>query len=149
MSDRQREGYRMTSDAAQLDLERVHQWLSEQSYWAAGCTYDAVARSIKGSAPYGIFADAEQVAFARVVTDETTFCWICDVFVEQEHRGRGLGSWLIDSIVEDWSTIGVPRFLLATKDAHDVYRRCGFSPLEGVNRYLEIDRRPHRPHPTH
>lgn len=148
MSDRQRDGYRMTIEAAQVDLDRVHQWLSEQSYWAAGRTYEDVARSIKGSVPYGVFTNTEQVGFARVVTDGTTFCWICDVFIDQDHRGRGLGTWLIDSIVEDLSATGVRRFLLATKDAHEVYRKCGFSVLESVGRYMEIDRRPTEPQPA-
>lgn len=145
MSDRQRGGYRMTNDPAQTDLDRVHRWLSEESYWAAGFTYEAVARSIENSAPYSIFTDTEQVGFARVVTDKATFAWICDVFVDQQHRGRGLGTWLIDCILDDLSTVGVPRFLLATKDAHEVYRRSGFSPLEGVHRYMAIDRRPAEP----
>src|SRR5690349_20294911 len=141
MSTRQRDGYRMTSDADEIDLDRVHRWLSEQSYWAAGRPYETVARSIKGSVPYGIFAGDEQVSFGRVVTDWTTFAWICDVFIDQEHRGRGLGTWLIDSIVEDLSADGVTRFLLSTRDAHEVYQRCGFSSLEGDKRYMVIDRR--------
>jgi GNAT superfamily N-acetyltransferase len=141
MSNRQRDGYRMTSDGAEIDLDRVHHWLSEQSYWAAGRPYEKVARSIKGSVPYGVFTSDEQVAFARVVTDGTTFAWICDVFVDQAHRGRGLGQWLIESVVEDLSADGVARFLLATKDAHEVYRRCGFSLLDGNDRYMVLDRR--------
>jgi predicted GNAT family acetyltransferase len=144
MGDRQRDGYLLTSDAARVDVARVHRWLCDESYWAAGREYQEVARSIAGSRPYSVVLGDEQVAFARVVTDGATFAWICDVFVDGEHRGRGLGGWLVDSIVEDLSGEGVLRFLLATADAHGVYRRSGFTALEGADRFMEIDRRPTR-----
>lgn len=144
MGDRQRDGYVLTGDASRIDVGRVHRWLSDESYWAAGRTYDVVARSLEGSMPYAIFAGADQVGFARAVTDGATFAWICDVFIADDHRGRGLGRWLVDGIVEDLSRDGVPRFLLATRDAHEVYRRSGFTALEGADRFMEIDRRPTR-----
>jgi GNAT superfamily N-acetyltransferase len=144
MGDRRRDGYVLTTDATRVDVERVHRWLSDESYWAAGRDYDVVARSIEGSLPFSVFHGGEQVAFARTVTDGATFAWICDVFVAAEHRGRGLGRWLVDSVVEDLSNRGVARFLLATKDAHEVYRRSGFAGLEGADRFMEIDRRPTR-----
>lgn len=144
MSDRQRDGYVLTTEAARVDLDRVHRWLSAESYWAAGRESDVVTRSIQGSLPYSVFAGADQVAFARAVTDGATFAWICDVFVDGDHRGRGLGGWLVDSIIEDLSAAGVNRFLLATRDAHEVYRRSGFTALEGAHRFMEIDRRPTR-----
>jgi len=127
----------------EVDLGLVHRWLST-SYWAAGRDEDTVARSVAGSRPYSVFAGGGQVAFARVVTDGATFAWICDVFVAEEHRGRGLAGWLVDSILEDLAAEGVARFLLATRDAHAVYRRSGFEPLAGAVRYMEIDRRPTR-----
>ncbi|GAA3334731.1 GNAT family N-acetyltransferase [Amorphoplanes nipponensis] len=144
MGERRRDGYLLTDDAARVDLGRVHQWLSEESYWAAGRPYEVTVRALEGSQPYAVLADGEQVAFARVVTDGATFAWICDVFVAAGHRGRGLGQWLVDSIVEDLSAAGVARFLLATRDAHEVYRRSGFTALEGADRFMEIDRRPTR-----
>ena len=144
MGDRQRDGYVLTGDASRIDVSRVHRWLCDESYWAAGRAYDVVARSLEGSVPYAIFAGTDQVGLARAVTDGATFAWICDVFVAEDHRGRGLGRWLVDSIVEDLSRDGVPRFLLATRDAHEVYRRSGFTALEGADRFMEIDRRPTR-----
>ena len=144
MAERQRDGYVLTTDAARVDVDRVHQWLCEESYWAAGRPREVVARSIEGSVPYSILAGADQVGFARVVTDAATFAWICDVFIDAGHRGHGLGKWLVDSIVEDLSAAGIARLLLATKDAHEVYRRSGFAPLEGPDRFMEIDRRPTR-----
>jgi GNAT superfamily N-acetyltransferase len=144
VEDRRRDGYILTTDAARVDVERVHRWLCAQSYWAAGRGLDVVARSIEGSLPYSVFDGAGQVAFARAVTDDATFAWICDVFVDDAHRGRGLGGWLVDSIVADLSARGVPRLLLATRDAHEVYRRSGFAELAGPGMYMEIDRRPTR-----
>ncbi|MBW6432777.1 GNAT family N-acetyltransferase [Actinoplanes hulinensis] len=135
-------GYVLTADPKRVDFTRVHRWLAEESYWAVGRSYDLVARSIDGSLPYAIFAGAEQVGFARAVTDGATFAWICDVFIDGTHRGRGLGKWLIDSILADLSERGVQRFLLATRDAQEVYRRSGFAELEGAHRFMEIDRRP-------
>ncbi|WP_041832309.1 GNAT family N-acetyltransferase [Actinoplanes sp. N902-109] len=144
MDERARDGYVLTADPARIDVDRVHRWLSEESYWATGIGLDTVVRSIAGSRAYGIYAGAEQVAFARAVTDGATFAWLCDVFVDSGHRGRGLGGWLVDSILADLSDEGVLRFVLATRDAHDVYRRSGFDALDGAQRYMEIDRRPTR-----
>ncbi|GAA1600384.1 GNAT family N-acetyltransferase [Actinoplanes couchii] len=154
MEDLERDGYVLSADPKRVDFARVHRWLSEESYWAAGRPYDLVARSIDGSVPYSVFTSptastdpaqpAEQVAFARAVTDGATFAWICDVFVDADHRGHGLGKWMIDTILADLSERGIQRFLLATRDAHDVYRRSGFTELVGANRYMEIDHRPTR-----
>jgi len=144
VTDRQRHGYVLTSEPGRVDIDRVHAWLSLESYWAKGRERAVVERSIAGSRPYSVYTQDQQTAFARVVTDEATFAWICDVFVDQHHRGRGLGTWLVDSIVEDFAALGVQRFHLATRDAHEVYRRCGFVPMEGTDRWMEIDRRPTR-----
>ena len=144
MTDRRRDGYLLTTDPRRVDVDRVHAWLSIESYWAKGRERDVVERSIVGSIPYSVLADDGQAAFARVVTDGATFAWICDVFVAEPHRGRGLGSWLVDTIVADLAEVGVERFVLATRDAHEVYRRSGFAPLAGPGRWMEIDRRPTR-----
>jgi GNAT superfamily N-acetyltransferase len=144
MTERRREGYRLSTDSNRVDLDRVHAWLSGESYWAAGRERGVVERSIAGSRPYSVFAEGRQVAFARAVTDGATFAWICDVFVDVDHRGHGLGGWLVDSIVADLKADGVQRFVLATRDAHEVYRRSGFASLEGAGRWMEIDERPTR-----
>jgi len=144
VTDRYRDGYVLTSDPGRVDIDRVHAWLSQESYWAKGRERAVVERSIAGSRPYSVYSQGQQAAFARVVTDEATFAWICDVFVDEHHRGRGLGTWLVESIVEDLAVLGVQRFLLATRDAHEVYRRCGFVAMKGADRWMEIDRRPTR-----
>lgn len=159
MTERRRDGYVLTTDPGRVDIDLVHGWLSEQSYWAKGRDRAVVERSIAGSRNYSVleaagyeepgdeaagYDDARQVAFARAVTDGATFAWICDVFVRERHRGKGLGSWMVTSILEDLAIDGVQRFVLATRDAHEVYRRCGFAALQGADRWMEIDERPTR-----
>jgi predicted GNAT family acetyltransferase len=144
MELRAHDGYGLTTDPAQVDLDRVHTWLSTETYWARGRERDVVARSIEGSRPYSVHRDGEQCAFARTVTDGATFAWICDVFVDSAHRGRGLGTWMIGCMADDLAAEGVHRIVLATVDAHEVYRRCGFEELEAAHRWMEIDRRPTR-----
>jgi GNAT superfamily N-acetyltransferase len=144
VNERERDGYRLSTDPARVDRTTVHRWLSEDSYWAAGRELDVVSRSIDGSTPYSIHLGDTQAGFARAVTDGATFAWICDVYIERAHRGRGLGGWLVDAMVEDFMQAGVRRLLLATRDAHEVYRRSGFEPVAGPQRFMEIDRRPTR-----
>jgi GNAT superfamily N-acetyltransferase len=141
LPERLRDGYVLTCDPGRVDVDRVHAWLSDQAYWAMGRERSVVERSIAGSRPYSVYAGEQQAAFARVVTDGATFAWVCDVFVDEAHRGRGLGTWLVRSILQDCEAAGVPRCVLGTKDAHDVYRRCGFTSLHWADRWMEVDLR--------
>jgi GNAT superfamily N-acetyltransferase len=118
--------------------------VSQESYWAKGRERAVTERAIAGSRPYSVHAQGQQTAFARVVTDGATFAWICDVFVDEPHCGRGLGTWLVESIVEDLGVLDVPRFHLAARDAHEVCRRCGFAAMEGADLWMEIDLHPTR-----
>ncbi|WP_412544419.1 GNAT family N-acetyltransferase [Longispora sp. K20-0274] len=139
------DGLVVSDDPTRLDVAAVHRWLSEESYWAAGRDEDTVRRSLAGSRCYGVYgADGRQVAFTRVVTDGVTFAWICDVFVDSAERGRGIGRWLVAAVIGDLQAAGVNRLLLATADAHEVYRRVGFEALAGPDRFMEIDTRPTR-----
>ena len=142
MTDRERNGYRLSSDPQRVDVDAVHRWLSEQAYWALGRPREVVLATITNSRVWSVFAPSgEQVAFARAVTDDLTFGWLCDVFVDPAHRGRGLATWVSAQAVDDLRAGGVDRLVLATSTAHDVYRRVGFTvPREG--RYMEIDLRP-------
>ena len=140
--ERERDGYVLSTDPARVDVDVVHRWLSEQAYWALGRPHDVVVGTIATSRVWSVFAPSgEQVAFARAVTDGLTFGWLCDVFVDPAHRGRGLATWLSAEAVDDLKAVGVDRLVLATSTAHAVYRRVGFTiPREG--RYMEIDLRP-------
>lgn len=129
----------VTDDRARIDIPRVHPWLSEESYWAAGSSLDVVTRSIQGSISLGCFApDGEQVGITRVITDGAVFALISDVFVDSSFRGRGLGRFLVQSAVEHPDVKGVRRMLLATTDAHELYRRFSFGALSSPERWMEM-----------
>ena len=140
------DGLTLRDDAASLDIDRIVDWLGG-SYWAADRDRATIERSIAGSQAYGVYSADGQIAFARAVTDRATFCWIADVVVQPDQRGRGIGTWLVRSIVEQMSALGVQRFVLATRDAHGVYERIGFDELRVPAIWMEIDRRPARPSP--
>ncbi len=129
--------FELSTDPTRLDRALVHHFLSEQSYWAKGVPREVVDRSIEHSLCFGVFRGDEQVAFARVVTDRATFAYLADVFVLPEWRADGLGQWMIGVVIRHPELQGLRRFLLATKDAHGLYARFGFSPLANPARLLE------------
>jgi GNAT superfamily N-acetyltransferase len=141
------DGYLLTDDKARLNVERVHEWLSKDAYWALGRELARVQDSIAGSDAYGIYdAQQAQVGFCRMVTDWATFGWLCDVYIDPEHRGRGLGTWMVDNVRAVYAATGMRRLLLATSDAHEVYRKVGFEPLAEPSRWMELEFNP--PHPA-
>jgi GNAT superfamily N-acetyltransferase len=132
-----RDRYLISTDAAKLDLNVVYRYLSETSYWAKNRPHDVVRRSIAHSLCFGVYEDGAQVGFARVVTDYATFAWLCDVFILDSHQGRGLGKWLLETVLAHPELRGVSRFLLATRDAHELYRRYGgFELLPNPERWM-------------
>lgn len=134
--------YEISSDPGRIDVDRVHHWLSTDTYWAIGRPRDVVERAIAGSLVFGAYRpDGTQVAFARAVTDRATFAWLCDVYVDPAERGIGLGTTLVAAARDHLEAIGVRRILLATNDAHDVYARLGWRPLAEPQRWMELDRR--------
>jgi GNAT superfamily N-acetyltransferase len=133
----QRGDYVITTDNDRLDLQVIHGFLANNSYWALGRTFDSVKRSLEHSLNFGLFKGDEQVGFARVVTDFATFAWLADVFVLESHRGNGLGTWLIEVITTHPNLHGFRRWILATRDAHELYRKFGFSELVHPERFME------------
>jgi GNAT superfamily N-acetyltransferase len=132
-----RNGYTISTDKARLDIAAIHAYLSERSYWATGRPLDVVQRAVENSLCFGVYAGDEQAGFARVVTDYATFGWVCDVFILEAHRGRGLGKWLVVAIVAHPDLAGLRTLLLATRDAHELYRRYGgFNPLPTPDSWL-------------
>jgi GNAT superfamily N-acetyltransferase len=132
----QRDGYLISTDASMLDLEVVHGYLS-RSYWAAGVPEDVVRRSIENSLCFGVYRGEEQAGFARVVTDRATFAYLADVFVLEEHRRQGIGKWLVEVILSHPELQGLRRWMLATRDAHDLYRRYAFTELARPGIFME------------
>jgi len=131
--------YRISTDVNAMDVDAIHAYLS-RSYWAQGIPRDVVAKAIAGSLCFGIFENEQQVGFARVTTDRATFAYLCDVYVLEDHRGRGLATWLMEAVVAHPDLQGLRRFLLATRDAHHLYEKFGFVPLARPDIFMEINR---------
>ena len=119
--------FRITTETAELDLRLIHRFLSEHTYWAKGIPFALVQRSIDHSLCFGGFLGKSQVAFARVISDYTTFANLVDVFVLPEHRGKGYGKSLMDAVFAHPQLQGLRRFTLATGDAHRLYAQYGFT----------------------
>jgi GNAT superfamily N-acetyltransferase len=131
-----RGAYLVTTDKARLDLEMVHGFL-KTSYWAAGISADVVMRSVENSLAFGLFRGDERVGFARVVTDYATFAYLADVFVLEPHRGQGLGRWMMEVVFSHPELQGLRRWMLATRDAHGLYRKYGYTELERPQIFME------------
>jgi GNAT superfamily N-acetyltransferase len=129
--------YVVTTDRRRLDVEVIHQFLT-RSYWAEGIPLDIVARSLANSLCFGVFQGKEQVGFARVISDFSTFAYLADVFILPEHRGRGVGKFLLRCILEHSQLQGLRRWSLATRDAHTLYAQFGFRALAHPEIYMEI-----------
>lgn len=123
-------------------MPKVHRWLSTDAYWAMGRSLDRVRAALDGSEAYGVYlssnSSGEQVAVARVVTDNTIFAYLCDVYVDRAHRGKGLGGWLVESLRDHLADRGLTRFLLVTRDAQPLYARQGFTEVD-PGRWMECD----------
>jgi GNAT superfamily N-acetyltransferase len=128
--------YLISTDPARLDLDAIFAYLSGRSYWARGRPRDQIVRGIENSLPFGVYRDGRQVGFARIVTDYATFAWLADVFVLDSERGRGVGKWLVETIVSHPELREVRRWLLATRDAQELYRRFGFREIEQPQFYM-------------
>lgn len=129
--------YAIRTELSDMDFDRIHPWLSTDAYWALGRTRDNVETAARNSLNFGVFTGSgEQVAYARVLTDRATFAWLCDVYVDRDHRGRGVGHRLLEAVLEQLEPMGLSRVLLATRDAHEVYARFGFEPLPEPDRFM-------------
>jgi GNAT superfamily N-acetyltransferase len=127
-----RAGYELSDDPGRIDLDATWGFL-RAAYWSPGVTRDVVARSIAGSLCLGPYAPGgEQAGFARAVSDWATFAWIADVFVLEPHRGRGLGVWMVESLLSHPRLQDLRLTILGTADAHGLYERFGFEPIDGA-----------------
>lgn len=119
-----------------LDLDRIHGWLAS-SYWSPGITRSLVERAIAGSHPLGAYIEGSQIGFGRMITDYATFAWIADVWIDEPHRGKGIGRDIVRWFLEHPQLSGVRRVALNTRDAHGVYAALGFTPLSRPNYLME------------
>lgn len=145
--------YLVSTDPARLDLDVIHEFLTN-CYWAKGIPREVVARSIEHSLCFGIYDETSgkppgttklatpgapaQIGFARVITDFATIAYLGDVFIVESHRGRGLGKWMMESIMQHPALQGLRRWILVTRDAHGLYQQSGFTPVKFPERYMEL-----------
>lgn len=135
------DGYTVSDDAARFDFERAYGWISTESYWGQGIPRETFRKAVDGSLIVGAFgSDGAMAGMARVVTDRATFGWICDVFVDDAHRGAGVGKVMMAYLKDHPDLQGFRRLHLATRDAHGLYAQFGFTPLTGVENWMEIRR---------
>ncbi len=130
-------GYWVSDDRSLIDVPRVHGWISRESYWAQGRSYEVMARAIENSLVLGLYAaGGGQAGFARLVTDRATFAWLCDVFVDAAHRGHGLGTFLVQAATGHPDVAGI-RQVLSAVPGRSLYRRLGFDALLSPERWME------------
>ena len=131
-----REGFVLSTDPTRLNLDAVHGFLTS-CYWSSGITRKRVERSVRHSICFGLYEGERLVGFQRVITDRATFAYLADVFVLEPWRGRGLARWMVECALAHPDLAGVRGWLLATRDAHDLYRRCGYAPLASPERWMQ------------
>ncbi|MCY0922423.1 GNAT family N-acetyltransferase [Streptomyces sp. H27-G5] len=133
-------GFEISTDPARLDAALIHRWLSEDSYWALGRSREKQDAAIAGSLNFGVYDSASdaQLGYAPVVTDRATFGWLCDVYIAPDARGKGLGTALAAAVRDHLEPYGLRRILLATADAHEVYAKVGFAPLDHPEKWMAL-----------
>ncbi len=134
------DGYYISTETAKMDVSVIHQYLSEESYWAKNIPKAIVETSIANSICYGVFYNNAQVGFARLVTDKATFAYLADVFILPSHRGKGLSKWLVQVILAHPELQTLRRWMLGTMDAHGLYEQFGWKGLteEASRRFMQI-----------
>ncbi len=136
--DWQKDQYSVSTDKSRLDIGMIHHFLYTTAYWSIGRPMDTVQKSIEHSLCFGLYEGNQQVGFSRLVTDFATFGWLCDVFILPSHRGRGLGKWLVQCIMDHPEVKTLRRIILSSRDAQEFYSKAGgFQPLLYPNNWME------------
>jgi GNAT superfamily N-acetyltransferase len=126
-----------STDKSLLQLEVIHPYLSQESYWAQNLPVEILERSISNSLCFGVYDNGRQIAFARIISDFATFAWLADVFVLESHRGKGISKWMMENITTMPELQGLRKWMLGTRDAHGLYEKYGFTPLKNPGRFME------------
>jgi len=129
--------FTVSTDPARLDFAAVHAYLSDESYWAKGIPLATVKKALSNSLCFGLYQGGRQIGLARIISDRATFCYLCDVYVLDAGRGKGLGKWLIECVINHPELQGLRRMSLATADAHGLYEQFGFTALSKPDRMME------------
>lgn len=135
--EKRRDNFVVSTHVERLDIDVIHSFVT-RSYWARGIPKELVIRAIENSLCFGLYDDAKQIGFARVITDYTRFAYLLDVFVLEEYRGRGLGTWLTECLMEYLTSFGLRKIMLGTNDAQDFYRKFGFKEIGNPKNCMEM-----------
>ena len=134
--------YTLSTDKSRLQLSRIHQFLSKQAYWCLEIPEVIVKKAIDGSLCFGLYAknnnEYVQIGFTRIVSDGATFVWICDLYIEKEHRGKGLSKWMMECVMSHPALKNLRRICLATKDVQSLYSKFGFEITQSPQMWMEI-----------
>jgi len=131
-------GYKLSCKQEDMDVIAIHRYIA-QSYWAKGIPLETMKKAIQHSLCFGLFTNTnEQIGFARMITDQSTFAYLSDVYVLEEHRGQGLSKWLLSEIIKHPNLQGLRRIALATSDAHGLYQQFGFQALGAPEKFMEL-----------
>ncbi len=137
VQEHRKEQFLISTDPAKLDVDGIHAFLS-RTYWdSEGIPKEVLERSIRGSVCFGVYDGQQQVGFARVVSDRATFAYLCDDYILESHRGRGLGKWLMECILGHPDLQGLHRWVVVTRDIR-LYKKVGFAALKEPETFLEI-----------
>ncbi|MFZ5352160.1 MAG: GNAT family N-acetyltransferase [Bacillota bacterium] len=134
--EQERDGYLISTDKSKLKKDIVCEMI-QNTYWASEREKATIIKSIENSLCYGIYDGSIQIAFARVITDYATYAYLCDVIINEAYRGKGIGKWLMECVINNPETSDVKKWRLVTKDAHGLYSRYGFKPLEFPEKDME------------
>ncbi|MCX6078482.1 MAG: GNAT family N-acetyltransferase [Chloroflexi bacterium] len=126
----------ISTDPARLDIDAIHAMLT-RAYWAKGRTREIIARYIQFSLVFGIYDGTQQIGVARIVSDYTTFAWLCDIFIHEDYRGKSVGKWLMETILAHPDLQGLRRLMLTTRDAHGLYAKYGFKSVSAPESWME------------
>ncbi len=132
-----RDQFTVSADSSKLDIDAIYDFLTH-CYWSEGIPRETVERAIENSLCFGLFDGAKQIGFARVISDYATYAYLCDVYVLESYRGKGLGTWLMSCVMKHPDMQGLRRFTLLTRDAHGLYQKFGFAAAKNPSRYMEI-----------
>ena len=134
--------YTISTDKSLLQVNRIHQFLSQEAYWCLDVPLSTVEQAILGSLCFGLYDESKneklQIGYARIISDRATFAWLCDVYIEKNYRNQGLSKWLMECVMSHPDLKGLRRICLATKDAHKLYEKYGFEVTKTPGNWLEI-----------
>ncbi|WP_075344603.1 GNAT family N-acetyltransferase [Tenacibaculum agarivorans] len=137
LSLQQNEFY-ISTDKSKLDIDAIHDFLSTKAYWSLNIPREKVKISIENSFCFGLYEHNKQIGFARIITDFSTIAYLGDVYILEEYRGKGLSKWLMETIMNSPKLQGLRRWILLTGDAHELYRKYGWTDLADSSKWMEL-----------